>query len=221
MDKINMTQPPLSRYTQIADAVARLFHPNAEVVIHELATDSVYYIANPFSGRRPGDISLLKLKAEDLKNEEDIIGPYEKAGEKGQLIRAVTSVLRDDDGKALGLMCINLDYSGFEPALDLLEALIRPRQTRSHPEILFRNDWRDQIKLEIRAFLGEHNLNLDNLDAGNRRSLMSCMDEKGLFYAKKSIEQVAAILGVSRATSYNDLQAVRKTTSTNKLRINP
>ncbi|MCG8634532.1 MAG: PAS domain-containing protein [Desulfobacterales bacterium] len=211
-----MTKHPLSRFTPIADAVARLFHPSAEVVIHELSSDKVYYIANPFSGRRPGDISLLKLKAEELENEGDIIGPYEKAGEKGQLIRAVTSVLRDDNGKALGLMCINLDYSGFEPALDLLESLIRPRQTRSHPEILFRNDWRDQIKLEIRTFLEAQSLSLDNLNAGNRRSLMACLDEKGLFYAKKSIEQVAAILNVSRATAYNDLQTVRKTASTRK-----
>ncbi|MCG8636743.1 MAG: helix-turn-helix domain-containing protein, partial [Desulfobacterales bacterium] len=60
-----------------------------------------------------------------------------------------------------------------------------------------------------------------NLNAGNRRSLMACLDEKGLFYAKKSIEQVAAILNVSRATSYNDLQTVRKTASTRKKRIIP
>ncbi len=216
-----MASHPLSRYTHIADAISLLFHPCAEVVIHELSTDQVYYIANPFSGRKAGDVSLLKLNATDLKNEDDIIGPYEKAGEKGQTIRAVTSVLRDDTGEALGLMCINLDYSGYEPALDMLEALIRPRQAQAHPEILFKNDWRDQIKLELRAFLSEHNLSLDSIDVTNRRSLMSCLDEKGLFYAKKSIEQVAAILGVSRATSYNDLQAVRKTAQTHQKRIMP
>ncbi len=140
----------LSLYIPVADVVARLLHPNAEVVIQEVSTDRVYHIANPFSCRKPGDISLLKLGAEDLEGEADIIGPYEKAGEKGQTIRSVTAVLRDNNGRAQGLMCINLDYSGYEPALDLLEALIRPRKDRPHPENLFRNDWRDQIKLEIR-----------------------------------------------------------------------
>ena len=107
-------------------------------------------------------------------------------------------------------MCINLDYSRYEPALDLLEALIRPRQRQPHPEILFRHDWRDQIKLEIREYLNENQLVLTGLNLSNRRQLMSRLDEKGLFYARKSIEQVATILGVSRATAYNDLQAVRK-----------
>lgn len=209
----------LYRYTPLADAVAQLFHPNAEVVIHEISTDRVYHVANPFSGRKTGDVSLLKLSTEDLEREADIIGPYEKAGEKGQTIRSVTAVLRDDSGRAQGLMCINLDYSGYEPALDLLEALIRPRQRQPHPEILFRNDWRDQIKLEIRDFLNENQLALTSLNLSNRRQLMSRLDEKGLFYAKKSIEQVATILGVSRATAYSDLQAIRKSDDSLEQRI--
>lgn len=209
----------LSRYIPVANAVAQLFHPNAEVVIHALSTDRVVHVVNPFSGRKAGDASLLKLSAEDLEREADIIGPYEKAGEKGQAVRSVTAVLRDDDGRAQGLMCINLDYSRYEPALDLLEALIRPRQRQPHPEILFRNDWRDQIKLEIRNFLNENQLALTSLDLSNRRQLMSRLDEKNLFYAKKSIEQVATILGVSRATAYSDLQAIRKSGDSLEQRI--
>jgi len=211
----------LSKYIPVADAVARLFHPNAEVVLHELSTDRVYHVTNPFSGRKAGDASLLKLSTEDLKREADIIGPYEKAGDKGQTIRSITAVLRDGNGQAQGLMCINLDYSGYEPALDLLEALIRPRTHQPHPEILFRNDWRDQIKLEIRDFLNENQLSLTRLNKAERRQLMSRLDDKGLFYAKKSIEQVAAILGVSRATSYNDLQAIRKSTDIIDKRLAP
>ena len=206
----------LSAYIPVAEAIARLFHPNAEVVIHELAGDRVYHIANPFSGRQPGDISLLKLSAEDLEGQTDIIGPYEKAGNNGQAIRSITAVLREDTGKARGLMCINLDYSAYEPALNLLEALIRPRQAETHPEILFRNDWRDQIKLEARTFLNETRKSIDTLDAPTRKALMKRLEERGLFYAKKSVEQVAALLGVSRATAYNDLQAIR---STRKKRI--
>lgn len=164
---------------------------------------------------------MLKLSAEDLSGEADIIGPYEKAGEKGQTIRSVTAVLRDDSGRGQGLMCINTDYSAYEPALDLLEVLIRPRRRQPHPEILFRNDWRDQVKLEIRDFLYENQLVLTGLNLSNRQRLMSRLDEKGLFYAKKSIEQVAAILGVSRATSYSDLQAVRKSADRIEKRIAP
>ncbi len=201
---------PLARYKPIADAVAQLFHPNVEVVIHDIRTDSVYHIANPVSKRKPGDISLLELESRDLETGENVIGPYEKAGEKGQRVRAVTAVLRDDDESAVGLMCINLDYSLYEPALTLLESLIRPPSEDAPPEILFQNDWRDRIRLEIRSFLETNKLNLDTITPDNRREMMAQLDQKGLFFAKKSIEQIAGILGISRATAYNDLSAARK-----------
>jgi predicted transcriptional regulator YheO len=206
-----MKKHPLSRYTSIADAITRLFHPNAEVVIHDIQSDNVFYIAGTFSGRKPGDISLLKLDDQNVLENETVIGPYEKVGEKGQRIRSVTSVLRDDDGVALGLMCINLDYSVYEPVLDLLEGLIRPIQTHAHPEMLFQNDWRDQIKLEIRSYLLKNNLTLETLTPESRKKMVAHLNARGLFYAKKSIEQLAGILGVSRATAYNSLKAVRAT----------
>lgn len=207
-----MPTHPLARYKPVADAITQLLQPCAEAVIHEIANDAVYYIANPFSSRKLGDTSGLGLSPRDLDKSEAVLGPYEKAGEKGQRIRSVTSVLQDSHGTAIGLLCINLDYSAYEPALALLEGLIRPGKIQGHPEILFQNDWRDQIKLEIRSFLLARNLSLDNLAAETRREMMAHLDAKKLFYAKKSIEQIAAILNVSRATAYNDLQAVRKNT---------
>ncbi len=200
---------PLTRYIPIADAVAKLFHPSVEVIIHEIATDVVFYIANPVSGRKPGDISLLGMESDELGTRELIIGPYEKAGEKGQRLRSITTTLQDDDGTAIGLICMNLDYSGYEPALDLLERLIRPPQTEKHPEFLFQSDWRDQIKLEVRAFMVANNLALENLSPASRKDLVAHIDSKGLFYAKKSVEQFAGHIGVSRATAYKDLSAIR------------
>lgn len=214
-----MTINFLSLYIPVADAISALLTPNGEVVIHEISTDKVYYVANPCSGRKAGDVSLLQLRADDLENETRIIGPYEKAGERGQTIISVTAVLRDRQNRVQGLMCINMDYSKYDQALSLIESLVRPGQNQSHPEILFKNDWRDQIKLEVRNFLKENQLDLTKLDPAARRRLMSRLDDRGLFYAKKSIEQVAAMLDVSRATSYNDLQAVRKSTNSLEKKI--
>lgn len=201
---------PLSRYTTIADAVAKLFHPSVEVVIHEISTDTVFYIANPISGRRVGDISLLGENNYHIDQDEDIIGPYEKAGEKGQRVRSVTTLLHDDRGNNIGLLCINLDYSSYEPALDLLENLIRPAQTAKHPEYLFQNDWRDLIKIEVRTFITSNNLKIEKLQPSDRKNLVAYLEEKRLLYAKKSVEQLAAILRVSRATAYKDLNGIRK-----------
>ncbi len=202
----------LYQFTVVADCIAVLFTPSAEVVIHELASDSIYYIANPVSGRKPGDTSLLGLNDNDLSSEDSLIGPYDKAGEKGQRIRSVTAILRNSKGCAEGLLCINLDFSVYEQAIDLLKNLISPASANKHPELLFQNDWRDQIKFEIRAFLQENGLTIDNLRPAQRKKLLSRLDAKGLFYAKKSIEKLAEQLGISRATAYKDLQHIRKDT---------
>ena len=208
-----MKRHPLSSFTSIATAVAKLFHPSVEVVIHDICTDTVFYIANPTSDRKVGDVSLLGIDSKQLDDRDAVIGPYEKAGEKGQRVRSITSVLRDDRGDVIGLLCINLDYSNYEPALDLLESLIRPVQTEKHPEFLFQNDWRDLLKIEVRSFITQRNLLLEKLQPSDRKDLISHLDEKRLFYAKKSVEQLATILGVSRATAYKDLRSVRKKNS--------
>ncbi len=208
-----MKRHPLSSFTSIAAAIAKLFHPSVEVVIHDIFTDTVFYIENPTSGREVGDASLLSIDSKNLDDRDAVIGPYEKAGEKGQRVRSITSVLRNDRGNVIGLLCINLDYSTYEPALDLLESLIRPVQTEKHPEFLFQNDWRDLLKIEVRSFITQKNLLLEKLRPSDRKNLISHLDEKRLFYAKKSVEQLATILGVSRATAYKDLRSVRKKNS--------
>jgi predicted transcriptional regulator YheO len=203
---------PLTCYQPVADAVAQLLAPHAEVVIHDIESDTVHYIANAFSKRLAGEPSRLRLSSRDLDQAGPVIGPYEKTGEGGQSIRSVTAVLQDAVGVPRGLMCINLDFSQAAAALDLLEKLIRPPQPQAHPELLFRNEWQNQIKGEIQAFLTRHHLDLQTVTATPkiRQQLLAHLETKGLFYARKSIEQTAAILGVSRATAYNDLQIIRK-----------
>ncbi|NOQ18860.1 MAG: hypothetical protein GQ571_02700, partial [Desulfobacterales bacterium] len=96
----------LSRYISIADAIATLLHPHAEVVIHDIGGDAIFYITNPYSGREVGDPSNLKVNAHDFNLDEDVIGPYEKTGTNGQRIRSITAVLRDDRGNPSGIICI-------------------------------------------------------------------------------------------------------------------
>ena len=76
--------------------------------------------------------------------------------------------------------------------------------------MLFKNDWISSIKLEIKDFLEENKKAFDKLDAKTRNALIKRLDRKGLFYARKSVEQLANLLGISRATVYKDLRQIRK-----------
>lgn len=199
----------LEKYKSVADAIAALFRPNAEVVIHDVGADKIFHISNPVSGRSIGDSSYLESTLNDIGRDEMVIGPYENAGKNGQRVRSVTAVLRNDESEIVGLMCINLDYSGFEPALELLESLIRPPSALQPPEILFQNDWRDQLKLEVRRFFESRQLTQKKLSPQDRKELLAEIEGKRLLFAKNSVEQLATILNISRATVYNDLKKIR------------
>jgi len=78
----------LQNFRAIADAIATLFFPHAEVVLHDLRTQKVDYIANNLSKRAIGDDSALEdMLSDDIR--EVNIGPYEKLNWDGQKIRSL------------------------------------------------------------------------------------------------------------------------------------
>jgi D-arginine utilization repressor len=217
----------LFQFIPIAEAIGKILHPYAEIVIHDIKEDCIVHIVNPYSGRKAGDSSMLGLMDIDLEvlhKKKDVIGPYENTGNKEQRLRSISAVLKDNQGKSIGILCMNLDFSVMEAGLDILNSFLRPKNIAAPPPVLFKNDWKNSIKIEIDAFLKENNIVIEKLNAKNRKHLIHQLDKKGLFYARKSIEQIANLLGISRATAYKDLNKVRKKdinpTKTLKRRIN-
>jgi len=216
MTQVESMDTKFSNYKPIADAVAKLLHPYAEVVIHDIQKDTIVYIANPYSRREIGDKSYLGLDngEPDFGFEKNVLGPYDKTGNDGQRMRSITAVIRNAAAKPIGILCINLDFSplekAFDAAVEILNGLIRPPDTEARPEVIFREEWREKIKLEIRSFRLEKGQMQEPMNTKERRELMRRIDQKRLFYARKSVEQVASLLQISRATAYKDLSQVRK-----------
>jgi predicted transcriptional regulator YheO len=199
---------PLSLYFPIAEAVAALLHPHAEVVIHDMANDRIVRIWNAFSKRKPGDLSYIGHDP-DLLDVADTYGPYEKAHDDGSRLKSVSAVLRSATGEKLGFLCINLDLSKLDAAIALLSAFGMP--AAQPPQPLFRHDWRERINLEIRAFLQEHGMSLKALDRSGRMALLASLETKGLFETRNAAPFVAEALGISRASVYGLLAAARET----------
>lgn len=190
----------------VAQAVAALLHPHAEVVIHDLGSDRIVDIWNAFSHRKAGDESLLGDDIE-LHLDRDVFGPYDKAAPDGARLKSITAALRDHKGKRIGLMCVNMDVSQFDQAIKLLSAFASPSEPR--PEAMFRQDWREHINLVIRAFLDRKRKALKALDREERIALIAEMDAAGLFQARNAVPHVASAMSVSRATIYALLNAAR------------
>lgn len=191
-----------------AEAIQRLLHPYAEVVIHDIKKNQIAAIYHPFSKRRVGDPSL--LTQEEMSTLENCIGPYEKINWDGKKLKSVSSIIRDDKGDAVGMLCINLDISKLEKINDLVSGFISIDQLTAPPAPLFKDDWQEKINQSVHAYLNEHHLTLELLNRTEKKELIEHLHKIGAFTAKNAAFYIAQVIGVSRATIYNYLSDTEK-----------
>ncbi len=199
----------LNSYIPIANALARLFAPHAEIVLHDLRTDNIHHIAGGFSKRRAGDSSLNDIVDVDLA--ASIIGPYSKTNWDGRRLKSITAVLRNEAGAPIGLMCINYDVEAFAGLLDQVTHILGDAVPMRPATALFSNDWRERINEHVGAFLAAENATLAGLTSDRMNALIAHLDKAALFEIRNATPYIAEILGLSRATLYNRLRLVRAT----------
>ncbi|AZD06486.1 YheO-like, PAS domain-containing protein [Pseudomonas chlororaphis] len=200
--------PVLDNFRAIADAIATLFFPHAEVVIHDLRTQKIDYIANNISKREVGDDSALEDMLGEDANERNI-GPYEKLNWDGQKIRSLSSVLRDGSGQPLAVLCINLNISLFENAKAALDLFLSPSKLIPQPDSLFRDDWQERINTFLHNWLRERQLGLNLLTREHKRELVLALHAEGAFKGKSAANYVANVLNMGRATVYKHLKELK------------
>ncbi len=195
---------PLKKYHDIAEAIALLFRPYVEVVLHDIKSEQVVYIANNFSQRELGEPSL--LHEIDFSADDHIIGPYEKINWDGKRIKSVSAVLRDDSDKAIGILCINTDVSHFYMAKQAFDALISVPQENVQPDALFKEDWHEKINQFVTDWSTREGTPLPQLAQKQKKQLVLALADNGGFNGKNSVAYVSRILGMARATVYNYLK---------------
>ena len=204
-----MRPPPspawLQTYAPIGEAIARLFHPYAEVAVHDLATDRILALWNPLSRRKVGDPALLSELPENI-GELGVYGPYAKVLPDGRNLTSVSAVLTDANGVRRGLLCVNFDRSPLDGVAELLSRFAAPVAPR--PPELFSRDWREQIALVIDEECRARHLRRDQLTREDRLALVRLLNEQGLFATRQAASHAALALGVSRATVYSLLKEV-------------
>lgn len=201
-------KPELKKAVPIAEAFARLLHPFAEVVIHDLRKDRIAAIYNPFSQREVGDSSYLDRWDFTANPADNVIGPYEKINYDGRRLKSISLVLRDDSGKAAGFLCVNMDISIFETYRDTLQVFLsnNDKTLSTSEQRLFRDDLYERINDFVQRYCRDNHLALETLGRDQKQALILSLHENGAFNGKNATSYIARILGISRATVYNYLK---------------
>ncbi|CAM5563135.1 helix-turn-helix transcriptional regulator [Streptomyces avidinii] len=194
-------------WAPVAQAVALLLGPYAEVVLHDPDTDRVLGIWNPMTSRGVGDPSLLG-ELDDLEpSAQDVFGPYEKLLVDGRRLTSVSAVLRDPQGRPSAVLCINLDRTPLEQAAAVLSAFGAP--TVQRPEPLFEQDWSERIQHIIGSYVRETGRPVERMTRQDRLAVLGRLEEARVFAVRRAAPVVAGALRVSRSTVYGLLAELR------------
>ena len=196
----------LEPHLPVCEAIVALFHPLAEVAVHDIRRDRIVAIWNPISEHKVGDRSLLDEWPDD-PGEARVMGPYPKILADGRAITSVSVVLNNAKGAKRALLCINFDRSPLDGTIELLKRFAAP--VRERPPELCDRDWREQIVLLVDDQCRARGLRRDRLTREQRLALVRLMDERGLFSTRNAAAHAARALGVSRTTIYALLKEAR------------
>ncbi|MEH6633053.1 MAG: PAS domain-containing protein [Halopseudomonas aestusnigri] len=195
----------LANAKALADAIPLIMGMRIEVVVHDLQTETIAHIANSYSQRKLGDPS--NMHERDFRPTDTLLGPFEKVNWDGSVLRSISVVLRNDAGNAEFVLCINHDQADLQNLQRAIQGLLPARPVGGQPEALFRNDWHEKLNLFVSGWCAERSFRVDALGRNDRRELITALDESGALSERNAASYVARLLGVSRATIYNDLKA--------------
>ncbi|MBI9048955.1 MAG: PAS domain-containing protein [Anaerolineaceae bacterium] len=181
---------------------------NCEIVVHDFRDldHTVIAIEGNLSGRQTGaplpDMNFLNEGSQPYQ--EDQINYQIQIGRK--IYQSSTIWIQDQDGKAVGALCINMDYSKLEEMQSFLETMLEP--IKQDPQFVIKEslarDVQDLIQKTIQAM---PNASLDQspaaLPAYRKKSIVQILQHNGVFNLRGSVEEVCTLLQISRATVYN------------------
>jgi len=195
----------LANAKALAEAIPLILGSRIEVVVHDLRSETIAHIANPYSQRKPGDPS--NMHEIDFRPTDTVIGPYEKVNWDGSVLRSISVLMRDDKGSPEYVLCINHDQVDLQNLQRAVQGLLPARPAGEQPEVLFRNDWHEKLNIYVSDWCAERSLRADRLERDARRELVAALNDSGALSERNAASYVARLLGVSRATVYNDLKA--------------
>lgn len=206
-------------YIPLVDFLADCLGEDTEVVLHDLSDyhQSVVAIRNGhISGRSIGspltDLSLKVLKTA-MFEQTPYMANYQSLSKEGHMLKASTFFIRDDDGRFVGMLCINADNHKLVAARDTLAELVAmlkiPNENATVTETLSMSV-RELVMNNIARVAPDIEHTADTMQQKEKIELIEKLSDMGTFMIKGAIGYVAEALRVSVPTVYRYLGLVKK-----------
>lgn len=198
-----MSKLDWKKHEPMIKAIVDLLHPLVEVAIHDLNTGTIVALYHNISQRKVGDPSPLHELGIETTDFPDYFPPYYKKNWDHRPLKCTSITLRNEKGKAIGLICINMDTSLFLDIQRMTEAFLKVEEGAENPIEQFGAGCEEQTKTLVEAYLKENHLSLSHLSREQKKDLIIHLYHKGILNYKSAAHFLSKYLKISRASIYN------------------
>lgn len=194
----------LDQLKQVAQGVGATFAPFCEVVVHDLLDPkhAVLAVHNNLSGRQIGsaatELGLARILDPDYPQ---VLPNYANQFADGRPVKSTSIGIKDADGQYIAALCLNLDLSLFKGLQSAMSQFVAVETDAVHGESLDPAN-AEAIRQRIDRYAARLLKTPRTLKVEERRALLKALKADGLLEVRRSMETVAAYLGVSRASVY-------------------
>jgi predicted transcriptional regulator YheO len=196
--------------SRLTTTLGQLLGQSTEVVLHDLrkADHSIVAIANPqVTGRKIGDtLDNLGIHLFESHNFEDMAN-YETRTKSGKVLRSCSVFVKDDDGTAIGALCVNQDMSALVKLRDWLDQALETSKPTEDARL--DNNVEDVLSQLIEDAIASTGRTPNEFSREDKIAVISYLDARGAFLIRYSMEKVASLLGISKFSIYNYLNDMR------------
>lgn len=200
----------------LVPSIAETLGNNCEVVLHDVRNpqSSIIAIANGHvTGRTIGgpmsEFGLISLR----KNEFDQNRVnYVKKTKDGRILKSTSMFIKDEKGKLIGFLCINIDISELTVIKNILNDFTNLSEhviDSGEESDSYGNDVNDVLSHIVNKTIDGMRKPVAFMSKEEKVQIVDVLDKKGVFLIKGAIDYVAKVLCVSRYTIYNYLDETR------------
>lgn len=198
-------------FQQMLTLISTHFGSKCEVVLHDLTKDYEHtivdirngHITNRQIGGCGSNLGLEVLSGNVIEGDRF---NYVTTTSDGKILRSSSIYLRDDEGKVVASVCVNLDIT---ETVQFEGYLRQFNNFEIGQEEVFAQDVNHLLQYLIQQALSRIAKPPAEMNKDERMAFISFLDDKGAFLITKSGEKVCEVLGISKFTLYNDLDNIR------------